>query len=33
MALFANGDFDRYWTFRLDQEHRRHHRARYRLAA
>jgi transposase len=32
-ALLANGDFDRYWTFHLDQEHQRNHRARYRLAA
>ncbi|POX46722.1 hypothetical protein C3488_25560 [Streptomyces sp. Ru72] len=32
-APLANGDFDRYWTFHLDQEHQRNHRARYRLAA
>jgi hypothetical protein len=32
-ALLANGDCDRYWTFHLDREHQRNHRARYRLAA
>ena len=32
-ALLANGDFDRYWTCHLGQEHQRNHRARYQLAA
>jgi hypothetical protein len=28
-ALRTNGDFDAYWTFHLEQEHRRVHQARY----
>jgi hypothetical protein len=28
-AIRANGDFDEYWRFHLDQEHRRVHRSRY----
>ncbi|MEU7882771.1 hypothetical protein [Microbispora bryophytorum] len=32
-ALLANGDFDRYWTYHLGQEHQRNHQARYQLAA
>lgn len=28
-ALYSNGDFDRYWTFHLNQEHQRNHQARY----
>ena len=30
-ALISNGDFDKYWTFHLAQEHRRVHAARYAL--
>lgn len=32
-ALLANGDFDRYWTYRLGREHQRNHQARHQLAA
>ncbi|HEX6351742.1 hypothetical protein [Actinophytocola sp.] len=32
-ALLANGDFDRYWTYHLGQEHQRNHQARYQLSA
>ncbi|MGW5432980.1 hypothetical protein ACWET9_38220 [Streptomyces sp. NPDC004059] len=32
-ALLANGDFDRYWTYHLGQEHQRNHQACYQLAA
>jgi hypothetical protein len=28
-AIRANGDFDDYWRFHLDQEHQRVHQARY----
>jgi hypothetical protein len=28
-ALHSNGDFDAYWTYHLDQEHRRVHQSRY----
>jgi hypothetical protein len=30
-ALLANGDFDRYWTYHLGQEHQRDHQAHYQL--
>lgn len=32
-ALASNGDFDAYWRYHIDQEHRRVHHARYRAAA
>ena len=32
-ALRASGDFDGYWSFHLDREHERRHRARYANAA
>lgn len=32
-SLRASGDFDEYWAFHLDQEHRRNHRVRYAGAA
>ena len=32
-ALQANGDFDAYWTYHLQQEHHRNHQASYHLAA
>ncbi|MEX2660052.1 MAG: ISKra4 family transposase, partial [Acidimicrobiales bacterium] len=28
-AVRANGDFDTYWRYHLDQEHERVHRSRY----
>jgi hypothetical protein len=32
-ALLANGDFDRYWTYHLGQEHQRTHQVCHQLAA
>jgi hypothetical protein len=32
-ALLANGDFDAYWTYHLQQEHQRNHQASYQPAA
>jgi hypothetical protein len=32
-ALHANGDFDAYWAYHLQQEHQRNHPAHYTLAA
>jgi hypothetical protein len=32
-ALHANGDFDDYWTYHLEQEHQRNHPRSYTLAA
>jgi hypothetical protein len=28
-ALISNGDFDAYWSYHLEREHQRVHRARY----